>query len=89
MWVAQRAAVAMAMSGLLAVGGLQAGVSTQAVSAGRVYVGCGTNYSRCLTLHRAYVKDGNRVGPIHIGYPGCTATPESGCSNEDWFYVYR
>jgi nicotinamide mononucleotide (NMN) deamidase PncC len=87
--IAQRAVIAVAISGVLGAGGLAAGAVAQAAPSGRAYVGCGTNYNHCVVLRRAYIKDGNRVGPIHIGYPGCTAPPESGCANEDWFYVYR
>ena len=87
--IAQRAVIAVVISGVLGAGGLAAGAVAQAAPSGRAYVGCGTNYNHCVVLRRAYIKDGNRVGPIHIGYPGCTAPPESGCANEDWFYVYR
>jgi|tagenome__1003787_1003787.scaffolds.fasta_scaffold20545109_2 hypothetical protein len=79
----------MAFAGLFSLSGLAVAGEAEAAPSTRVIVKCGTNYNHCVALHRAYIKDGNRVGPIHIGYPGCTAPPETPCSNEDWFYVYR
>jgi hypothetical protein len=82
--LAERSATAVAVAGIVAVAGTFS-VGT-ANAAGRSYVGCGTSYSHCLSLRRAYVKDGARIGPLHFGKPGCTAP---GCSNENWFYVYE
>ena len=87
--VVRRGAWALTVAGLVAVGANIPADTARATPSGRVYVGCGTSYSHCVALRRAYTKDGNRIGPLHFGHPGCTAVPESGCANENWFYVYR
>jgi hypothetical protein len=88
MRIARRIAIATAVAGLLGAESVVFGDAAQAAPSGRHYVGCGTSYSRCVALRHAYIKDGSRIGPLHFGQPGCTAPPESGCSNENWFYVY-
>lgn len=87
--VVRGGALALVMATLVAVGAGMPTDAAQATPSGRVYVGCGTSYSHCVALRRAYTRDGNRIGPLHFGHPGCTAVPESGCANENWFYVYR
>ncbi len=63
MKLARRAAIVMAVSLVSACGvGLDTGA--QAAPAGRVYVGCGTNYNHCVALHRAYSRTGIGWAPF-------------------------
>ncbi|GAA5129298.1 hypothetical protein GCM10023320_49560 [Pseudonocardia adelaidensis] len=77
----------MVVAGVVAITSLvtagTAGAATDVAS--RAYVGCGNSYGHCVEVRRAYVRQGQRIGPLHFGQPGCTAP---GCSNENWFYVY-
>jgi hypothetical protein len=85
----RRSILILLAAGLFGAGSIVTAQEAQAAPSGRVYVGCGTNYNHCVALRRAYVRDGNHIGPLHFGHPGCTAPPESGCATENWFYVYR
>lgn len=90
MLIDRRSILILLAAGLFGAGSIvTAAQEAQAAPSGRVYVGCGTNYNHCVALRRAYVREGNHIGPLHFGHPGCTAPPESGCATENWFYVYR
>jgi hypothetical protein len=84
-----RAAATMVLAGGLVTASVVGSGVAPAAASSMVRVKCGTSYSHCVALRRAYVKDGARIGPLHIGHPGCTAVPEVGCATENWFYVYR
>jgi hypothetical protein len=59
---------------------------TAAMARGSGLTNCGSDYNYCMSLRRAMVHDGYRVGPMWFDPEGCTAP--DGCMGGYKFYYY-